>query len=143
MQALHGYTQVFAKQRIYRLWVGPEPWVVLWKPESVEVVLSHNFLLEKSSQYEFLHPWLGTGLLTSSGNKWRSRRKMLVPAFHFKILHDFIPVFNEQAAFLVKKLKRDAINGYPIDIVPEVTACALDIICGKLILFFISIYLLP
>lgn len=132
MQAVHGYTHVYQKERIYRLWLAWEPWVVLWKPESVEQVLSNNFLLEKSSQYDFLHPWLGTGLLTSGGKKWRTRRKMLVPAFHFKILHDFVPVFNEHASFLVKKLQIAALKGKPVDIVPSVTACALDIICGKI-----------
>lgn len=57
---------------------------------------------------------------------------MLVPAFHFKILHDFVPVFNEHASFLVKKLQIAALKGKPVDIVPSVTACALDIICGKI-----------
>ena len=131
MQALHGYTQIYAKERIFRVWLAWEPWVVLWKPETVETVLSNNFLLEKSTQYDFLHPWLGTGLLTSGGQKWRSRRKMLVPAFHFKILHDFIPVFNEQADFLTKKLRPKAAAGEVVDIVPAITACALDVICGE------------
>ncbi|KAI1303704.1 Cytochrome P450 4c3 [Halotydeus destructor] len=129
LQALRGYTQVYQRERIFRLWVGWEPWVVLWRPESCEQIFADNFLLDKSSQYDFLHPWLGTGLLTSSGPKWRSRRKLLVPAFHFKILHDFVPVFNEQAAIMVDKLRDTAHRGWPIDITPVVTACALDIIC--------------
>ena len=130
MQAVLGYTKVYEKERIYRLWLGQEPWVVLWKPESVEAVLSNNFLLQKSTQYDFLHPWLGTGLLTSAGSKWRSRRKMLVPAFHFKILHDFVPVFNEQADILVKRIRAKG-DGVIEDIIPLVTACALDVICGE------------
>ena len=135
MQAVQGYTQVYSKERIYRLWIGPEPWVILWKPESVESILSNNFLLQKSTQYDFLHPWLGTGLLTSAGQKWRSRRKMLVPAFHFKILHDFVPVFNEQADVLIRKISalmsRNEKDSLTTDVVPLITACALDIICGE------------
>lgn len=131
MQAMAGYTQIYNKERIFRLWIAWEPWLVLWKPETVETVLSNNFLLEKSSQYDFLHDWLGTGLLTSAGSKWRSRRKLLIPAFHFKILHDFIPVFNEQANILTQKLKVESKKGTIIDLVPNVTACALDIICGE------------
>jgi cytochrome P450 len=92
-------------------------------------------LLEKSTQYKFLHPWLGTGLLTSTGTKWRTRRKLLVPAFHFKILHDFVPVFNEQGVVLVQKLqqiaRRKCHNCTVVDIVPIITACTLDIICGE------------
>lgn len=81
-----------------------------------------------------LHSWLGTGLLTSTGAKWRFRRKMLVPAFHFKILHDFVPVFNEQGWIFVDKLRNIAKSGKSVDIVPIVTACTLDIICGQLLI---------
>lgn len=76
-----------------------------------------------------LHSWLGTGLLTSTGAKWRYRRKMLVPAFHFKILYDFVPVFNEQSWVFVDRLREIAKSGKAADIVPVVTACTLDIIC--------------
>lgn len=33
--------------------------------------------IDKSRDYDFLHPWLGTGLLTSHGAKWHSRRKVI------------------------------------------------------------------
>lgn len=56
---------------------------------------------------------------------------MLTPAFHFRILEDFIPVFNEQAVIFVKNLKEQQNKKY-IDIVPLVTLCTLDIICGEL-----------
>ena len=40
---------------------------------------------------------LGDGLLASSGIKWRKRRKMLTLAFHFDILKQYMPVYNEVA----------------------------------------------
>ena len=33
----------------------------------LQVLLSSNKFIDKSSEYDFLHPWLGTGLLTSTG----------------------------------------------------------------------------
>jgi cytochrome P450 len=65
------------------------------------------------------------------GEKWRSRRKILTPAFHFKILEDFIDVFLDQSLILVKKLKREIGNESGFNIFPYVTLCTLDIICGK------------
>uniref|UniRef100_A0A182M905 Cytochrome P450 n=1 Tax=Anopheles culicifacies TaxID=139723 RepID=A0A182M905_9DIPT len=44
---------------------------------------------EKSQIYDFIKPWLGQGLLISSGEKWFHRRKIITPTFHFKILEGF------------------------------------------------------
>jgi len=65
------------------------------------------------------------------GEKWRSRRKILTPAFHFKILEDFIDVFVDQGLILVDKLQREVGNESGFNIFPYVTLCTLDIICGK------------
>jgi cytochrome P450 len=117
----------------------------------LQVLLSSNKFIDKSSEYDFLHPWLGTGLLTSTGilslhslvaryssgdllwregTKWFGRRKMLTPSFHFKILEDFVHVFNEQSQILVSKLKEALPNGGDTNIYQYVTRCTLDIICG-------------
>ena len=50
----------------------------------------------------FFKPWLGTGLLLSTHQKWRVRRKLLTPAFHFRILEDALDVFNAQGQILGK-----------------------------------------
>ena len=50
----------------------------------------------------FFKPWLGTGLLLSTHQKWRVRRKLLTPAFHFRILDDALGVFNAQGQILGK-----------------------------------------
>lgn len=65
----------------------------------------------------------------SLGSKWHKRRKLLTPAFHFKILEDFVHVFNEQSAVLIGKLSEKV--GQEFDIFPFITLCTLDVICGK------------
>nr|CAD7452255.1 unnamed protein product [Timema tahoe] len=51
---------------IFRTWLGPFPQVSITSPEYIEVILSTPKFLEKAYIYKFLHPWLGTGLLTST-----------------------------------------------------------------------------
>ncbi|KAL9697518.1 hypothetical protein quinque_000959 [Culex quinquefasciatus] len=63
---------------------------------------------QKSVLYSFLQPWLRTGLLLSSGEKWFQRRRIITPTFHFKILDQFAAVFNREADTMVGNLRRHA-----------------------------------
>ncbi|KAM6221288.1 cytochrome P450 4V2 [Rhynchocyon petersi] len=127
-QQIIDYSEEFRHMPLLKLWVGPVPMVALYHAENVEVILTSSKQIDKSSLYKFLEPWLGQGLLTSTGNKWRSRRKMLTPTFHFTILDDFLDVMNEQANILVKKLEKH-VDQEAFNCFFYVTLCALDIIC--------------
>lgn len=144
IQSLLGHTLIYQKQPLFRLWLGQEAVICIWKPEMVELVLSDNFLLEKSYHYDFLRPWLGDGLLTSPGKIWKPRRKLLVPSFHFNILQAFVPVFDRKSQLMVRNVKRklnqciiwsqedQTTHEDPstvVDITPIITACTLDSIC--------------
>ncbi|KAM6440600.1 cytochrome P450 4V2 [Liasis olivaceus] len=122
------YSEEFRYMPLLKVWVGPCPHVVLYHADTVEVVLRSSTLIEKSHLYKFLQPWLGTGLLTSTGKKWHSRRKMLTPTFHFTILVDFLEVMNEQASILVQKLEQH-LDKDPFDCSLYIALCTLDIIC--------------
>ncbi|EMP40219.1 Cytochrome P450 4V2 [Chelonia mydas] len=69
-------------------------------------------------------------LSPGTGDKWRSRRKMITPTFHFTILADFLEVMNEQPNILVDKLEKH-VDKEPFDCFLDITLCALDIICGN------------
>ena len=85
----------------------------------------------KSMDYDFLKPWLGTGLLISDGDKWNFRRRILTPSFHFDILNEFLDVMNTNADTCVSNLKKYAETGEEVDIFKHIGLCALDTICGK------------
>jgi len=121
------FMQPYNKNTMNRLWFGNKAQVGILKAPALEVLLSSSRLIDKSDLYTFVHPWLGLGLLTSTGDKWRARRKLLTPSFHFRILEDFLNVFNEQAEILVTKLKKFEGKGY-VDVYPFLTRCTLDVI---------------
>ena len=86
--------------------LGPRMFTIYYHPEPIaEIFNNTTSLLAKSHDYDFLIDWLGTGLLTSTGHKWRMRRKLLTPAFHFQILDDAQPAFNRQVWLVTKNPK--------------------------------------
>ena len=68
---------------------------------------------------------------TETGARWKNRRRLLTPAFHFQILESFFDVFNEQSLRLVGKLNGAVADsgGGELDVYPHLVRAALDIIC--------------
>lgn len=98
------------------------------EPKDVEMILSKGKTSAKSLEYNFLVPWLGTGLLISRDQKWFTRRRIITPTFHFNILEQFIDIFDKESEVLVNKLKKFVGTG-DYDIYDDITLCALDSIC--------------
>lgn len=119
--------RVFLKEGLHRFWISWIPVVVLYSPETIEPVLNSNTILTKADLYKVIEPWVGQGLLTSGGNKWRSRRKIITPAFHFSILTDFLPVMNRSATTLIRKFNNIKYTCL-FDLNPPISLCTLDTI---------------
>uniref|UniRef100_UPI0005D394C3 uncharacterized LOC105432372 n=1 Tax=Pogonomyrmex barbatus TaxID=144034 RepID=UPI0005D394C3 len=98
---------------IWKLWLGPFALVGICQPDDLEKILSSTKHLTKGFIYNFLNPWLRTGLLTSKGTKWHERRKILTPAFHFSILKQFIEILIEEGNHITQSLKN--IKGSTVD----------------------------
>lgn len=111
----------------FRIWSGQQLVIITTNARYFEIVLSSQRHLTKHNMYAFLSEWLGTGLLISTGQKWFARRKIITPTFHFKILQQFVDIFNHQNQVFVKKMK--AIKSEkPFDIYNVITLMSLDII---------------
>lgn len=72
--------------------------------------------------------------------KWFKRRKILTPAFHFKILDQFVDIFDQQANQLIKTLSKFKPDE-KVELYPLVTLYALDVICGNILKITIYIRL--
>ncbi|XP_016948427.3 cytochrome P450 4d2 [Drosophila biarmipes] len=114
--------------RLYRVWVMHQLAVFSTDPRDIEFVLSSHQHITKNNLYKLLHCWLGEGLLMSTGRKWHGRRKIITPTFHFKILEQFVEIFDQQSAVMVDQLRSWADGKTPINIFPVVCLTALDII---------------
>lgn len=102
----------------------------------IDIVKNHRLVIGISSySYRRLFkPWLGDGLLITTGDKWRRHRKIIAPAFHMNILKTFVPLFYENSIDLVRRLRdkvgkefdcHDYLSAVTVDILTE-TAMGVD-----------------
>ena len=114
---------------LFVIWFFMYPTVWIGQVKFAEFVLRSNEVITKSFLYDPMHPWLGTGLLTSTHQKWKSRRRAVTPSFHFSILNDFQKIFAKQAQVFASKLKTYSEKGEAFNIQIPVGLVTLDIIC--------------
>ncbi|XP_057655374.1 cytochrome P450 4V2-like isoform X2 [Diorhabda carinulata] len=115
--------------RLIKIYIGPVKLGIVTADATFnELLLSSTKIIDKSQYYGFLHAWLGTGLLTSTGKKWKKHRRIITPTFHFSILHNYVEVFESVGDVFIEKLGKH-VGSSGFDIFPLVTLCTLDVIC--------------
>lgn len=112
----------------YLLYIFNYPILNVVNPEYAEQVLNSPLTARKSFLYRPIKEFVRSGLLTSYGKKWHTRRKLITPTFHFSILKEFFEVFKEESERLVDVINSRYANLAVSldDIVPRFT---LDTIC--------------
>ncbi|KAH3851054.1 cytochrome P450 4F6-like [Dreissena polymorpha] len=90
----------------YPAWTGPaDAQLVAVKSETARVVLAGADPKDEFS-YALMRPWIGDGLLLSSGKKWDRTRRLLTPAFHVDILKNYVSTFGTCSRVLVEKWRK-------------------------------------
>ncbi|XP_015344676.1 cytochrome P450 4F3 isoform X2 [Marmota marmota marmota] len=111
-------------------WVGPwNPVVRIFHPTCIKPVLfaPAAVALKDVIFYSFLKPWLGDGLLLSSGDKWNHHRRLLTPAFHFNILKPYMKIFNDSTNVMHAKWRRLVSEGSAcLDMFEHISLMTLD-----------------
>lgn len=69
MEVLLHYNKTYG--RIVKIQIGPfKQGLIISDHKFLEFIMSSRKTIEKSTQYRFLHNWLGSGLLTAGGIKF-------------------------------------------------------------------------
>lgn len=113
---------------IFKIWNFTIAYIVINHPDDVQVILNSKNHLEKGFIYKLFHPWLKTGLLTSTGEKWHKRRRILTPTFHFNILQQFVDILVEEGNRMTKYLN-DIDGSIVKDLVFFISQHTLNAIC--------------
>ncbi len=107
-------------------WIGPflmELEIV--HPEPLKKILKEP---KDDGVYRLFRPWLGDGLLLSSGKKWARNRRLLTPGFHYNILKSYIPVYSNCVSVLCDKWEKIAAKNETVKLFETISMLSLDII---------------
>ncbi|CAH0547446.1 unnamed protein product [Brassicogethes aeneus] len=86
-------------------WAYIIPFIFLYEPEHLQEILSNSKRSEKNLLYKILHNFLGIGLITENGHKWKFHRKLIQPLFHINVLELYIHHFIQGSQEFLKHLK--------------------------------------
>lgn len=115
--------------RVVKTWILHIHALFVSDAKYIQSILSHPTEIKKNRMYALLDQWLGEGLLTSHGPKWLSRRRAITPAFHFKILENFVNIFDQQALICAEKFNKYAVDKSIVDVEHYIALATLDVIC--------------
>lgn len=120
------YRKSFDFGSTVKMWIGPRLFVFLTDPRDIELILGSHVHIDKSYEYRFFKPWLGNGLLISTGDTWRTHRKIIAPTFHLNVLKSFLSLFNANSRAVVEKMRKE--NGKEFDCHDYMSECTVEIL---------------
>lgn len=112
--------------KCYQKWFGPFKCLVMsYHPDIVKPLLSSNEPKQEFG-HRYLIPWIGKGLLTSNGSKWKRNRRLLTPLFHFHSLQRYLPCINDAATKMMQKWKTTGMTGPRVEMFRDISVMSLD-----------------
>ena len=112
--------------KVTKRWIGPFLMEIeIMHPKAIKKILKEP---KDDSLYRLLQPWLGDGLLLSSGKKWARNRRLLTPGFHYEILKSYVPVYSNCVDVLCSKWEENVRQKEPVKLFDTVSMLSLDIV---------------
>ncbi|KAG7283399.1 hypothetical protein CRUP_000925 [Coryphaenoides rupestris] len=78
--------------------------------------------------YRFIQPWIGDGLLVSSGQKWFNHRRLLTPGFHYNILKPYVKLMTDSCKLMLDKWEAYSQTNEFFEVSSPVSLMSLDVI---------------
>ncbi|NXA31627.1 CP4B1 protein, partial [Eudromia elegans] len=110
----------------FQRWLGPFPTLLIHHPEYAKTVFGRGDPKGLAS-YKFLIPWIGEGLLVSSGAKWFQHRKLLTPAFHYDVLKPYMTLMSDSVKVMLDKWEKNK-QRKPVELFHDISLMTLDTI---------------
>lgn len=126
MAAFAKYGEIF-RLKLFRSYV-----ILTIDPKIFQKIAnSTTSYLAKASNYALMEPFIGDGLLISSGCVWQAHRKAIQPAFNVNTLREYVEVFDRKSKLMIESLKMRG-DGTLIDIEPFSSQLSCDIVMETL-----------
>lgn len=99
---------------VFRIWALGVIHVQANRAREAEILMNSTAHARKAYIYKITYGLLGRGLLNSNDEKWRTRRRMLTPTFHFDILKNYRNIFIEESIKAVERVNQSLLIGESI-----------------------------
>ncbi|KAM4022501.1 cytochrome P450 4A24-like [Anomaloglossus baeobatrachus] len=120
----------WAQSHVYgfTLWLGNfYASLVITHPDYAKAVLARQDPKDDTA-YRFIVPWIGEGLLVSSGQKWFQHRRLITPGFHYDVLKPYVSLMSNCTKIMLDKWERLVPDEKPVELFHHVSLMTLDTI---------------
>nr|XP_054530961.1 putative inactive cytochrome P450 family member 4Z2 [Pan troglodytes] len=108
------------------LWVGPfTMFFNIHDPDYVKILLKRQDP-KSAVSHKILESWVGRGLVTLDGSKWKKHRQIVKPGFNISILKIFITMMSESVRMMLNKWEEHIAQNSRLELFQHVSLMTLD-----------------
>ncbi|XP_067846421.1 cytochrome P450 4B1-like [Heptranchias perlo] len=110
----------------HQVWFGPfTAFLGVYHPDYAKAILAISEPKDDVA-YRFMLPWIGDGLLISSGQKWYRHRRLLTPGFHYDVLKSYVQLIAECTKIMLDKLELISTKEQTVELYHHLSLMTLD-----------------
>lgn len=105
-----------------------DAWIVNDPGDVKRVLISNHRNYSKGIGFERVALMLGNGIIVSDGERWKSQRRMIQPAFHRRVIEQFSNTMCQCNGAMLKRWCDAADAGAVVDMTSDTSELALEVI---------------